>query len=219
MVSHGLIRVGDIPTIPAQVCHTEVTTEYRPLLCATVTAIAILEEWVDLDLLLKAGRLYVNESRLNCLCVGLGCAKCDASRAYGILVFVGINANIYDTTKQVLENESQSLGGEHPVESAHKHRLIGVHSGRRALHESRVVYIPRDYLHVFRSVTALVQREVVFAAITEVVDTGAQQRLHLFVRLEDEVQIARLILVLTRPREAHVMSRTQDIHVSKARKC
>ena len=79
------------------------------MLQKTVAAESILQVGIDLHLLGKLQGLDLNESGANSLHVALCVAEGDPARSDGVLVSVGVNASVDNSTKKVVEDVCKSL--------------------------------------------------------------------------------------------------------------
>ena len=105
---------------------TKLPAEVRPLFKQAAAAQGIFQVGINLDFLGELERLDLDESCRHGLHVALGVAEGDPPGANGILVSVSVDTGIDDTSEQIIEDVSETLSIEHPVESSDKDGLLGV---------------------------------------------------------------------------------------------
>ena len=102
--------------------------EVRSLLQQTDGTESVLQVRIHLHLLGELQSLDLNEGRGDSLHVALGVAEGDPPGPDGILVPVSVNAGVDDTAEEIIEDVSEALRIEHPVECSDKDRLLRIKS-------------------------------------------------------------------------------------------
>lgn len=66
----------------------------------------------------------------------------------GVLVLVGVDASVHDTSKQVVHDAGQCFSVQHAMQRTNKHRLTRVQTLSGAAYIVTVRDHPRDHLHL-----------------------------------------------------------------------
>merc|ERR1719470_232738 len=136
VVPDELIGVGKLPA------------EVRTLLEKTAGAERILQVRIHLNLLTELLALDLHESRGHSLHVGLGAVEGDPPAADGVLVLVGVNTCVDDSTEQVVEDVGEALCIKHSMKSTNEDCLLRVQPLVGASDKVAVTQHPGDDLHL-----------------------------------------------------------------------
>jgi len=152
VVSYQLHGVLQVPAVATEVLEArQVPAEVRTLLQQTIAAESILQVGVNLNLLRELACLDLDESCTDRLHVALGVAEGDSPGSNGILVSVSVDACVHDSTKQIIEDVSKTLGIEHSVESSNKDSLLRIQSLAGTPHIVAVSKHPGNHLRLLVS--------------------------------------------------------------------
>jgi len=186
---HGVLQ---LPAVAAVVFEAgQVPAEVRSLLQETVAAQSILKVRINLNLLGELERLDLNEGSRDRLHVALGVAEGDPAGADGILVSVGVDASVDNSSKEIIEDVGETLSIEHPVQGSNKDRLLRVQPLTGTPHIVAVRQHPGDDLHLLAPHPPAGDPVVPRASTgVEVVSALGEQGSHSVLRVQDDVEIS-----------------------------